>query len=94
LNGAEEDPRRPDADPRHGIEKYGETTFADPVNKKYPSRTFRQVHGRGGPETGETIFQSTVTQFPTGELRIEGQPSPTNVRPIGRDRRPTLNTAE
>jgi hypothetical protein len=27
------------ADPRHGIEKYGETTFADPANKKYPIDT-------------------------------------------------------
>jgi hypothetical protein len=31
--------RRRDADPREGLEKYGETTFADPVNKKYPIDT-------------------------------------------------------
>jgi hypothetical protein len=31
--------RRPDADPQDGIEKYGDTTFADPVNKKYPIDT-------------------------------------------------------
>ena len=31
--------RRPDADPQEGLEKYGETTFADPVNKKYPIDT-------------------------------------------------------
>jgi hypothetical protein len=30
---------RADADPREGLEKYGATTFADPVNKKYPIDT-------------------------------------------------------
>lgn len=28
--------RRRDADPADGLEKYGDTQFADPVNKKYP----------------------------------------------------------
>jgi hypothetical protein len=36
---AKEIHRRPDADPQDGIEKYGDTTFADPVNKKYPIDT-------------------------------------------------------
>jgi hypothetical protein len=31
--------RRRDADPREGIRKYGDATFADPVNKKYPIDT-------------------------------------------------------
>lgn len=31
--------RRRDADPREGLEKYGDTAFADPVNKKYPIDT-------------------------------------------------------
>lgn len=31
--------RRPDADPQDGLEKYGDATFADPVNKKYPIDT-------------------------------------------------------
>ena len=31
--------RRRDADPRAGLEKYGDTAFADPVNKKYPLDT-------------------------------------------------------
>ena len=35
--------RRRDADPRHGIEKLGETTFADPVNKKYLPGKVRSV---------------------------------------------------
>ena len=31
--------RRPDADPREGVRKYGRTSYADPVNKKYPIDT-------------------------------------------------------
>jgi hypothetical protein len=31
--------RRHDADPRKGREKYGNATFADPVNNKYPIDT-------------------------------------------------------
>ena len=31
--------RRPDADPKEGVEKYGKATFADPVNNKYPIDT-------------------------------------------------------
>jgi hypothetical protein len=31
--------RRRDADPAEGVEKYGETLFADPTNKKYPIDT-------------------------------------------------------
>jgi hypothetical protein len=31
--------RRRDADPSKGIEKYGNTRFADPTNKKYPIDT-------------------------------------------------------
>ncbi len=31
--------RRRDADPNEGLEKYGDATFADPVNKKYPIDT-------------------------------------------------------
>jgi hypothetical protein len=31
--------RRRDAEPSKGIEKYGETLFADPTNKKYPIDT-------------------------------------------------------
>src|SRR3954452_4710946 len=31
--------RRSDADPAEGVEKYGETRFADPTNKKYPIDT-------------------------------------------------------
>jgi hypothetical protein len=35
--------RRPDVDPREGIEKYGKALFADPVNKKYPIDTPGQI---------------------------------------------------
>jgi hypothetical protein len=31
--------RRPDAEPSEGVEKYGDTKFADPTNKKYPIDT-------------------------------------------------------
>ena len=31
--------RRRDADPQEGLEKYADSTFADPVNKKYPIDT-------------------------------------------------------
>jgi hypothetical protein len=31
--------RRPDADPREGVRKYGRASYADPVNKKYPIDT-------------------------------------------------------
>jgi hypothetical protein len=31
--------RRRDADPDKGLEKYGDTVFADPTNKKYPIDT-------------------------------------------------------
>ncbi|MGH7526324.1 MAG: DUF6582 domain-containing protein [Gemmatimonadales bacterium] len=31
--------RRRDADPADGLEAYGDTLFADPVNKKYPIDT-------------------------------------------------------
>jgi hypothetical protein len=31
--------RRADADPAEGVQKYGRTLFADPVNRKYPIDT-------------------------------------------------------
>ena len=31
--------RRRDTDPTEGMEKYGDTQFADPINKKYPIDT-------------------------------------------------------
>ena len=31
--------RRRDADPSEGLDKYGPTLFADPINKKYPIDT-------------------------------------------------------
>jgi hypothetical protein len=31
--------RRPDADPEEGLQKYGDTRYADPTNKKYPIDT-------------------------------------------------------
>ena len=40
--------RRRDADPKEGLKKYGATTFADPVNKKYPIDTPGSDQGRVG----------------------------------------------
>ena len=36
--------RRDDVNPERGEQKYGDTTFADPVNKKYPIDTAEHVH--------------------------------------------------
>jgi hypothetical protein len=35
--------RRPDADPREGLRKYGATVYADPTNKKYPIDTAGRI---------------------------------------------------
>jgi hypothetical protein len=35
--------RRPDADPRDGLQKYGATIYADPTNKKYPIDTAGRI---------------------------------------------------
>jgi hypothetical protein len=35
--------RRRDADPAEGLDKYGYTVFADPVNKKYPIDTAGRI---------------------------------------------------
>jgi hypothetical protein len=35
--------RRTDADPADGLDKYGNTVFADPVNKKYPIDTAGRI---------------------------------------------------
>jgi uncharacterized protein DUF6582 len=35
--------RRRDADPSDGLERYGNTTFADPTNKKYPIDTAGRI---------------------------------------------------
>jgi len=38
--------------PRDGFEKYGDTTFADPVNKKYPIDTQAPLMRPGPTSTG------------------------------------------
>jgi uncharacterized protein DUF6582 len=56
--------RRRDADPGEGLEKYGKTTFADPVNHKYPIDTpgrikaaWAYIHqpSNAGKYTGEEV---------------------------------------
>ena len=63
--------RRRDADPRDGIETYGETTFADPVNKKYPIDTPGRIKAAWAyihqPSNAEKY---TVDELRTIKLRI------------------------
>jgi hypothetical protein len=57
--------RRQDTDPRHGLEKYGDTTFADPVNKKYPTDT----PGRIKAAWAYIHQPSNARKYTAGELR-------------------------
>ena len=59
--------RREDADPREGLEKYGDTTFGDPVNKKYPIDTpgrikaaWAYIHQPGNSEKYSTREVRTI----------------------------------
>ena len=57
--------RRRDADPRDGLEKYGDATFADPVNKKYPIDTAGRIKAAWA-----YIHQpSNAEKYPAAELR-------------------------
>jgi hypothetical protein len=56
--------RRRDADPEDGLEKYGDATFADPVNKKYPIDTpgrigSNSVGGKGAEDDAAPIRMSS-----------------------------------
>lgn len=57
--------RRPDADPREGLRKYGPTTFADPVNKKYPIDT----PGRIKAAWAYIHQPNNVAKYTPGEVR-------------------------
>jgi uncharacterized protein DUF6582 len=57
--------RRRDADPREGVEKYGDTTFADPVNKKYPIDT----PGRIKAAWAYVHQPRNAEKYPPAELR-------------------------
>ena len=57
--------RRRDTDPRTGLETYGHTTFADPVNKKYPIDT----PGRIKAAWAYIHQPSNAEKYTAGELR-------------------------
>src|SRR6266550_727472 len=63
--------RRRDADPREGLAKYGDATFADPVNKKYPIDTPGRIKAAWAyihqPSNAEKY---TVDELRTIKLRI------------------------
>jgi hypothetical protein len=57
--------RRRDADPADGLARYGETRFADPVNKKYPIDT----PGRIKAAWAYIHQPSNEAKYPPGERR-------------------------
>ena len=57
--------RRRDADPKEGLKKYGETTFADTVNKKYPIDT----PGRIKAAWAYIHQPSNAEKYTAGEVR-------------------------
>ena len=58
--------RRHDANPEEGIEKYGEATFADPTNNKYPIDTPGRIKAAWA-----YIHQPRNSEkYTAGELRI------------------------
>lgn len=57
--------RRRDADPEEGVEKYGDATFADPTNNKYPIDTPGRIKAAWA-----YIHQPTnAAKYTAGELR-------------------------
>jgi hypothetical protein len=57
--------RRRDADPKKGLAKYGDTVFADPVNKKYPIDTPGRIRAAWA-----YIHQpSNAAKYAAGEIR-------------------------
>ena len=57
--------RRRDADPKEGLKKYGDTTFADTVNKKYPIDT----PGRIKAAWAYIHQPSNAERYTAGEVR-------------------------
>jgi Family of unknown function (DUF6582) len=57
--------RRRDADPQDALEKYGDATFADPVNKKYPIDT----PGRIKAAWAYLHQPNNAEKYTAGELR-------------------------
>ena len=57
--------RRRDADPKEGLKRYGDTTFADTVNKKYPIDT----PGRIKAAWAYIHQPSNAEKYTAGEVR-------------------------
>ena len=58
--------RRRDTDPSEGLERYGDTVYADPTNKKYPIDTPGRIKA-----AWSYIHQpSNAKKYPAGERRI------------------------
>jgi uncharacterized protein DUF6582 len=57
--------RRQDTNPREGLRKYGRTTYADPVNKKYPIDT----PGRIKAAWAYINQRNNAAKYTAGELR-------------------------
>ena len=58
--------RRRDTDPSEGLERYGETEYADPTNKKYPIDTAGRIKAAWA-----YIHQpANAKKYPTRERRI------------------------
>lgn len=74
--------RRSDARPGEGLKKYGDTTFADPVNKKYPVDTPGRIKA-----AWSYIHQpSNTAKYTPGEIRTIRA----RIRRAAKDRRVAL----
>jgi hypothetical protein len=74
--------RRRDADPRKGRQKYGDTVFADPTNRKYPIDT----PGRIKAAWAYIHQPSNAAKYSAGERRT----ILARIRKAARDRKVTL----
>jgi hypothetical protein len=78
--------RRRDADPREGRRKYGDTFFADPVNKKYPIDTPGRIKAAWA-----YIYQpSNAAKYLAGERRT----IKARIRKAAKDRKVNLPEPE
>lgn len=94
--------RRKDASPREGLKKYGDTVFADPVNKKYPIDTPGRIKAAWAyihqPNNAAKYSAAEVRSIMTrirqaAKARKLGQPDPDEFLELihGRGRRHALH---
>ncbi|MGH7512032.1 MAG: DUF6582 domain-containing protein [Gemmatimonadales bacterium] len=88
--------RRPDADPREGVEKYGKAAFADPVDNKYPVDTpgrikaaWAYIHqpANAAKYTHEELRTIKVRIRRAAKQRKVALPDPEFVQPMDRVRK-------